>query len=107
MPVLVATDKQWPTGEAGLRLQANVEKIKALTANAPLEVLFEENVDITSSHWRLTISPAASGLPNLNIGMILVEHIWPFEWHDRDEFHIQSLKSLLTDWGRDKIYVWV
>ena len=107
MPVLVATDKQWPAGEAGLRLQANVEKIKALIANAPLEVFFEENVDIKDSHWRLTRSPAASGLPNLNIGMILVEHIWPLEWNDRNEFHIQSLKSLLTDWGHDKIYVWV
>ena len=79
MPVLLATDKQWPVGEAGMRLHANIEKIEALTAHAPLKVVFEENVDIKDSHWRLNFSPTASRIPSLNIGMILVEHIWPLE----------------------------
>ena len=107
MPVLLATDKEWPKGEAGMRLQANVAKINAMTANAPLQVVFEENVDISSSHWRLTESPAAGRLPNLNIGMILVEHIWPFEWRTRDEFHLNALKTICTAWGHSKVFVWV
>ena len=123
MPFFVACDLKFPvTGDAQGRMLNCMSNIDALlprqaTNSGPAtpnghttecrhwSIVYENEVDALNCKWRLFESDgkpqALQGIHASQVGLVLVEHVWPREYlsdGSRQSWHQKLLKALICQW---------